>query len=374
MLLERGSTSTAEALVSYETCLNRVPAFYPAGVRISKILLAENKAAGELPRLEQLASLLPTPQMRFKAHARAELAGGQPEKAADAAAQGLLAAPEDPEFALLRADAYAAMGNWYQSLWILDALLKLTPDQPDALLMKARLLSDKEHNPEEAVSVLADAETRFPKAPAFPELRGRILMSADKPEEALTALTQALALAPGSLSTLTLLVSLTTGERDWENASAWLAQIPETSLTDALIGQGWQAATGLGNHDKAIAFAQVLEKRTGAAPALALEARSMIAAGQPDKARGVIDHALRAMETTPALRAELYVIRSMAASEDPQRDLRSALLEDADNLEALVGMSTMLESQKEYRKALAYAKHAADLSPDNADQIGRAHV
>jgi tetratricopeptide (TPR) repeat protein len=366
MYLERNGAGAGEALAAYETCLQRAPSFYPAGIRISEILISENKASSELPRLEQLASLLPTAQMRYIALARAELAGGQPEKAADAAARGLLVAPEDSRFAVLRAEAYDAMGNWYQALWLLDTLLKLKPDEPDALLMKARILSDKEHNDGEAVSVLLDAEARFPRDPAFPELRGRILMSAGKPEEALSALTGALSLSPGSLSTLTLLVRLATNGQDWEKASSWLAQIPDASLTGELIVQGWEAATGLGDHTKAIAYAQTLERKTGGPAPLALEARSMVSAGQPEKARVVIDHALGAMEPEPALRAELYAIRSTAASEDPQRDLRSALMEDADNVDALVGMSDHLGSQKEYRKALGYAKRAAELSPDNA--------
>jgi tetratricopeptide (TPR) repeat protein len=78
----------------------------------------------------------------------------------------------------------------------------------------------------------------------------------------------------------------------------------------------------------------------------------------------VVTRALAAADT-PALRCELYVIRSTAGSTDPLRDLRSALLDDPNNIEALLAITDLLASQREYRKAMEYAKRAAGLSPEN---------
>jgi tetratricopeptide (TPR) repeat protein len=47
-------------------------------------------------------------------------------------------------------------------------------------------------------------------------------------------------------------------------------------------------------------------------------------------------------------------------------DLRSALREDPDSLEALLAISDLLAKQREYRKAMEYAKRAAELSPGSA--------
>ena len=96
------------------------------------MIIDQGSASAELPRLRLLAGLLPTPSERFSALARAELAGGQPADAADAAAQGLVQSPEEPELALLRAQSLAAGGDWYHALYVLDALLRLKPDYAPA--------------------------------------------------------------------------------------------------------------------------------------------------------------------------------------------------------------------------------------------------
>ena len=98
----------------------------------------------------------------------------------------------------------------------------------------------------------------------------------------------------------------------------------------------------------------------------------MVAAGRVAQAMQVVDRALLAKETAPAVRAELLVIRSTAGSDDPLRDLRAALLEDPDNIEALIGISTQLENQQEFRKAMGYARRAAALSPGNASLAQKA--
>jgi tetratricopeptide (TPR) repeat protein len=366
LLLERRGASVAEARAMYEECLFRAPTFYPAGAKLAAIIIAEGAAAAELPRLELLASLLPTASKRFTALARAYLAAGKPQEAADAAAKGLLLSPDDAGFVLLRARAFEAQENWFQSLWILDALLKLKPDEPAAILMKARLLYEKQRSAEEAMSMLFEAEGRFPLDAGFPELRGRILVETGRVSEGIALLTRALSLAPGRVSLLTLLLKVAVQGQQWNQASSWFAQIPDAALTPEHLELGWKVATNLNDHVQAIARAQRLGSLTGGAHPLALEARSMVSAGRPAQAMKLVDHALLNVEAPPAVRADLLVIRSTAGSDDPLRDLRSALLEDPDNLEALVGISARLADQQEYRKAMGYARRAAAISPDNA--------
>ena len=372
LLIERRGGAVTEARTLYEECLIRAPTFYPAGARLAAIIITEGAAAAELPRLEQLASLLPTASLRFAAQARAYLSADKPQLAADAAARGLLLSPDEPGFVLLRAQALEAQENWYQSLWILDALLKVRPDTPAALLMKARLLYEKEKSTQEAMSLLLEAEGRFPLDAGFPELRGRILIETGRADEGIALLTHALSLAPGRVSLLTLLLRWAVQEQRWNQASSWLLKIPEATLTPEHLELGWKVATSQNNHEQAIARAQRLEQMTGGAHPLALEARSMVAAGRVAQAMQVVDRALLAKETAPAVRAELLVIRSTAGSDDPLRDLRAALLEDPDNIEALIGISTQLENQQEFRKAMGYARRAAALSPGNASLAQKA--
>jgi len=162
MLQKEGGAGAAAARAQFEECLRRAPSFYPAAGRIIDSSIAAGTAAHEMPLLQQLASSLPTAPLRYSALARAALAAGQAQRAADTAAQGQLAAPDDPGFILLRAQAFEALGDWYQSLWLLDTILRLHPENSMAAFIKARLLYDKQHDSEAAIGVLLDAEKRFP--------------------------------------------------------------------------------------------------------------------------------------------------------------------------------------------------------------------
>ena len=356
----------AEARSVYEQCLILAPSFYPAAGRLGEIIIAAGTARSELAQLERLAGLLPTPPLRFAALARAYLAAGQPERAADAAAQGLLSAPDDPGFVLLRAKAFEGKGDWYQSLRMVEALLKLTPDEPAAILMKARLLHEEAKNSPEAIRTLVDAETRFPANADFPELHARVLIETGRSDDGVTFLTQALSLAPGRISLLTsLLRQAVQGER-WNQASAWLGEIPARDWAPEHFELGWQVATALSEHARALQYAQTLELRTGGPGPLALQARSLVAMERPAQALLLIDRALLSVDAEPSLKSQLLVIRSTAGSADPVHDLRAALLEDPRNIAALVGLSDALAKGHEYRKAMEYAKQASALSPGNA--------
>ena len=365
LLLQRqGGAGAAAARAQFEECLRRAPSFYPAAGRIIDSSIAAGTAAHEMPLLEQLASSLPTAPLRYSALARAALGAGQAQRAADVAAQGQLAAPDDPGFILLRAQAFEALGDWYQSLWLLDTILRLHPENAAAAFMKARLLYDKQHDSEAAVGVLLDAEKRFPSDASFPELRGRILLETSRVDEGVAALTRALSIEPGRIPTLTLLLKQAVRTQSWTTASALLAQIPERVRTPEHLRLGWQIASRMGDPGLAVTYAQALARVTPGAEPLILEARSMVAAGRSSEAMQVVTQAM-AVADTPALRGQLYVVRSAAGSDDPLHDLRSALLEDPDNVDALLAMSDLMARQQDYRKAMEYAKRAAGLSPED---------
>ena len=366
LLLEKRSGPLADTRAQFETAMKRNPAFSPAAAGLARTIIASGTAPAELPLLQHLASLLPTEPRRDAAYVRAALAAGRPELAADAAAQGLLRAPDDPAFVLLRARALAGTGDWYQALRILDALLRLQPDLTEATLLKARLLHENAQDDAQALAVLADAESRYPAVAEFPGLRAGILLDEKRTQEAVTALKHAYELAPENRAILSLLVSTSVQARKWNEAAAWLAMIPPPVRTSENLRLGWMISTGLGDHVQAQAIALQLFQMTKSPDALALEARSLLAAGRPNDARVVIDHVLGAMDPGPPVASELHFLRSQAGSSDPLLDLRTALKENPDNPEALAAIADVLAGQKDYRKAMEYAKRASAMAPDNA--------
>ncbi|HEY9593111.1 MAG TPA: tetratricopeptide repeat protein, partial [Spirochaetia bacterium] len=114
----------------------------------------------------------------------------------------------------------------------------------------------------------------------------------------------------------------------------------------------------------ATAFARSLAEKSPGPDAQLLEARSLVAAGRGSDAAAVIASALGS-STDNGQRSELYLLRSHTGTTDPSDDLRLSLLENPDNLEALTALADLLATQGNLRKALEYARHAADIAPDD---------
>jgi len=373
LLFERTHGSAVERRAQFEEALRRLPGFVPAVVELMDTIIASGAAARELPSLQELAASLPDPEQSYRALVRVDLAAGQPGMAADAAARAMLEAPDGPpgaqmrvRFALLRASALEAAGDWYQSLSVLDSLLKLDPGLADATLAKARILHQDAHNDTDALALLSDAEAQDARNSGYPELKARILFDQGRVDEAQAELGRAHDLDPGSVSVLTLLASVAARAGRWDDAASWLSQVPADSQGPEQLRLSWKVDSAQGAHDKALAVAVQLFQLTDSADALALEARSMIAAGRGADARVVIDHALDARDPGPALASELHTLRAQSGSADPLSDLRTALRENPDNVEALSAISDALAAQNDYRKAMEYARRASALDPTDA--------
>ncbi len=360
----------------YEECLRRDPSFYPAKVGLIQAAIDEGRAVDDEQALMKLATELPSPAAIQGATARILFAVGRPEQAADAAAHALLEAPGSTDLLLLRAQASAAMGDWYRSLSLLDSLLGIDPGARVALALKATLLFEKAGNPDAAMQIASRGETEFPHDAAFPELRGRVFLSRGNVDEGEKELAAALLLDPERVSVLALLArSAAAGER-WQEAAAYVERIPERRRNPDVLRLAWQIAMKLSDYDRAQTLAQELREKDSRDSRLVFSVRTLLAAGKPVEARDLATSDLRAV-TAPDVRASLHVLRALAArqaggdTDAELQDLRAALLENPDDREALLAVADALAAAGDYRKALAYLKHAQELSPDDASVRAR---
>ncbi|HTP57710.1 MAG TPA: tetratricopeptide repeat protein [Spirochaetia bacterium] len=377
LLLGREDNPLQSPRALYQECLRREPSFYPAKLGLIQTAIQEGRAAADVTALAQYAQELPTPLAVQTETASLFLAAGQPLKAATAAARGLLQDPDSTELLMLRAKAFVAMGDWYEALSILDALLTLAPGNGAALAMKATILFEKAGDPDGAMKILSDVEGKFPGDPTFPELRGRILISRGNTVEGEAALQEALTMDPNRVSTLALLAQASARAGRWQEADAYLQRIPEKEKTAEMQQTGWEVALNLADYDRALALAQALEKSEPGDGALLYRVRTLVAASRTQDASDLATQDLKDAKT-PAVRASLYLLRAQAerkagASQDMVlQDLRSALRENPDDLEALLTIADVLSQAGDNRKALGYLKHAQELSPEDADIRARA--
>ena len=371
LLLERQGRPADAIRPLYEECLHRDPSFYPAKLGIINAAIDQGTAAAELPLLTKYAGELPTAAAQQTAMARISLAAGKQGEAADAAAHALLLAPDSSDLLLLRAKAFEDMGDWYQALSILDSLATIAPNNAAAQAERATILFEKAGNPDGAMKILSEVEPKFPNDPAFPELRGRILLARGNSVEGEAALQAALRLDPTRASTLALLAGAAARAGRWQEADGYLQRVPERQRTPELLKVGWQISMQLADYDGALAYAGTLEK-AGGDESLLFRVRTLVAAGKAKDAQELATADLLTVKT-PEVRGSLYFLRATAARQAGAgddavlADLRAALKENPDDGEALLAIADALSSGHEYRKALAYLKHAQELSPDDAD-------
>jgi Tfp pilus assembly protein PilF len=356
---------TPDARPFFEEALRRLPDFPPAARELAALIVGGGTAAAEWETVQRCAALLPTPAERFATLAGAALAAGRPDDAADAAARALLAAPDRADLVLLRARALEAQGNWYQALWIAEAVTRTAPAEPGAWLMRARLQFEQGKDDAAALAALDEGERAFPAEAGFAHLRGRILVSEGRTADGVAELRRALTIRPDRVETLSLLLRVSVEAADWPGARSWLARIPEARRSADDLRMAWRVAAAESAAEEALGYARALRARDGGAETLRMEAVSLLALGRKAEARAVLDEAIT-RPAEAAARGVLYFLRSTADSDDPLRDLRAALRENPDNREALLAIVDLLARGGESRKALEYARHAAALSPGDA--------
>ena len=135
---------------------------------------------------------------------QANLSAKRYSQAVELARAARAAHPDEIRFARLEADALRQSGKVDQGLAVLEELLKKQSDDPDAHLALARAYADANRGGQ-AVRVLQDAQTRFPKDPDPSFELGAVLEKQKKYPEAETAFKQALQRDPNHAPTLNYL-------------------------------------------------------------------------------------------------------------------------------------------------------------------------
>jgi tetratricopeptide (TPR) repeat protein len=299
--------------------------------------------------------------------ARVLFDAGSVSKALDASARAILLAPEDPRPTILRARAFAAAGNWYQSIRILSALLARAPDSREAWLVKARIQADDAHDADGALATLAGARSRFPQDASLAELAGRVLMDAGRQDQALDALRQALDIEPDRVSALRLLLKDAVRTRRWIPARDYVTRILARDPTPDDLSEAYRISWNLDDFVQAAAYARsLLAARPGSASRLLL-ARALHAQGDDVQTAALIETGLKGGPPPADVSGFLTLRASLEAARDQEaalKDLRMALVADPDNRDALLAISDLLTARRDYRRAMNYLKHAASLAPD----------
>ncbi|MBL8968170.1 MAG: tetratricopeptide repeat protein, partial [Spirochaetaceae bacterium] len=238
------------------------------------------------------------------------------------------------------------------------------PDDPELLAVAARLLFSVPGSLREDLRAAARDEGRelARKAYATPP---------PAPAAAAASLDAALAAAAGAEAARLLLVDAA-ARYDWTAAAAYLARAAaapgfEDRALAALVlrkGGDWAAALA-----QAEAWYRERPESEAAAEAYA---RALVGV-KSDKAAQELLARLLAAKGSPAFRSSLHYLQSLLQKSDEAAlpPLRSALVENADNGEALAAMCDIYYRRKDYQKARFYLKQALSLAPGDPELARR---
>ncbi len=361
------------ARARYDEAVAMDASFYPARVARARCLYALGKHAEAAAELEPVREAHPEDREAARYLARSYYALGRYLSASPIVQELLRANPTEDEFLIMRAHILVAGGAYGQAGPLLDAYATKHPRDP--LYLHLRVLHEwKERKaPAQALSLAESALAIYPEDPRFLLSKAKILLETEAPgsvrrRAAVEALEAVLALDARNLEALSLLCSEAADSGAGTRAYSLLQEI----LRADPGFEDWplmvKAALGARKPDLALKWS---EKWMAAEPAsdeaAAAYVRALVDAGNSQAALARINERL-AGKSSPKARSIFLYYRSRLQKdgEAALSDLRSSLLEDPANIDALLAMFDVSFAQRDYKKARFYLRQAQSVSPADA--------
>lgn len=377
------------ALKGYAAALELAPEAWPASLGTARCLVA----LGRCPEALSLLKSISGDEMRDtvkesdafrRVYAEALYDSGAYAEAEPLVARVLVDDPLDSRFVLMRAHLLVRAGSYQQAVPLLDAYGTVAPSNRLYLLLRAR---DAEglKNRDEAIRWARRGLDAYPEDPELLVQAARLLFAqagqAREPlksqagEEARGYAEKAYALTSDAVGgeAARLLLYDAASRYDWAKAADYLDRAEAGSLAseDRALVCLVQRKNGEWADSLELAKAWYRESPASEAAAEAY-ARALVGAKQERTAQDLIGRLL-AGKGSAAFRSTLYYLESLLekGEEASLVRLRSALVENADNAEALAAMFDIYFGRKDYQKARFYLKQALSISPSDPELLRR---
>jgi tetratricopeptide (TPR) repeat protein len=382
------------ALQLYRSALAIAPDAWSATLGAGRALLALKRGADALAILEPLAGARSSLPAFDRPYALALYANGRYEDADPYVARVLTRDPQDSRFVLIRARLLVRGGAFQLALPLLDAygtvdssnrlyLLLRSLDaeglraHDEALKWARRGLASYPDDPE----LLAEASRLLFAGPAFGHEEARTLAQrvcnlvgpktaapADTDFETGAAVLAAWNAA--GVESARLLAIDAASRFKWADAAAYLARagsaLGDKALTARILRKSGDIKAEM---DFATSWYRATPLSEDAEEAYL---RALVDSGDEKSAQDAIARILPGV-STPALRSLLYFLQSRLQKSDEAalNLLHAALVENADNAEALAAVSDIQLRRKDYAKARFYLKQAIATDPGDPDLEAR---
>ncbi|MDR1893963.1 MAG: tetratricopeptide repeat protein [Spirochaetales bacterium] len=356
------------AMTNYRRALELDPSCYPAELGLSRILIRQGQGEEALPRLNRLAGLYPRSPEILGALAEAYFSQGSYEQALTTVTDALIPVPDNESLLFLRARILERMGRLDQASRILSIVERSLPNDPEVILLRVRLNRDGGNNAQ-ALAQIRRAYEMYPQREDIESLYGELLIAAGDVQAGRDLLNQT-GRASGDgehLASLDILLKDAVASLLWAEAQGYSNRILEhrRGLADLLTAR--EIAQALNDTAGVQALeTELFQQFSGDPQVQMIRIRSLIQRGQLIQARELIQQALQTSGSF-SRRSTLYYLLSLTLAGETEKieALRSALLEDLENRDALVELSRIYAARRDYRNALRYLRQATQLAPSD---------
>jgi tetratricopeptide (TPR) repeat protein len=367
-----------EARQLYEEAIMRSSAeCYPAFLGIARLLARLNKHDEAIALLLELARLYPDNIAARRQLANSYIAAGEWDNADSVIAEVLSRNYRNPEFLLMQTRVFIELERYTQAQLPLDTYVPAGGPETNRqyLFLRARLAW--EGNRSRAV---AGTQLRAILAAAPNDIEAqiyftRLLLGANQDTykaEGRQMLDQLLKQPSPSPEIIQLALDDAIAHGAWTDADNYLALILSGTPTLPGLQSAVLVKNNLGDHAAALAFARNAVETFPDNEDVRLDLIGMLVESGVrtvrDEGALMINTALPTLKTAAALsRAYFYRSRLRTNEEDAITDLRTSLLEDPRNVDALLGLIAIYARRSDTRRITFYLQQALVLAPDNPE-------
>ncbi|MFO7729217.1 MAG: tetratricopeptide repeat protein [Spirochaetia bacterium] len=355
-----------EAQELYRRVLENDDSCYPARLGLVRIYYAQGNHEDALPHVEQLQLEFSEKRYVLQWAINVYLQAGDLETADRLLSNAIIQFPDQTIFLQKRAQLLELQGKHEQAGRIAAVVEQRTGETPETLLVKVQsMLRNDRH--EEALVLAERGMQEYPDFQRFSALYGELLIQIGRQEEAFEYFQQRLEEDPENLTIVLSLLDTAIELERWSVAVDYLEELLEVRQTLSLLRKAVRVYDAIDQPQTAVRYARSLSEKFPDDPvAVRTYLNQLLDSGYQQEASEYVDR--RVNESTESeVRSVLLYFRARLV-QDQQRKLQylqSALLENMQNVNALIEIAQLYESTGEYNKAIRYLRQAIALNPED---------
>ncbi|GAB1432394.1 hypothetical protein MASR2M29_10190 [Spirochaetota bacterium] len=370
LALER-SGDLGAALSAYTKAESLAPDCYPASMGRARIFLEQSKGQAALDALASLGSSLNDNSQVKRLRALALYQEKRWDEAWPLVTAVLLADPMDSKFLLIRAHMLVERGEYKQAAPLLDAYASLNPGDRLYIMLRARSSFESAKDRKAAIAALKTGMQKYPDDTEMMGYGAELMWGGDKEEkqEAVRISDRLLSLDPDNPKAIRVLLSSSLADGDNEKAASIADRIQASGIIFTDYEALYKAYYRAGRLTEAAKMAEKWRtKEPLSEPAAIASVTVLLDSGKKQEAAQLIGKLL-AIKGSSSYRSSLYWLQSRTQGNDEAvlSSLRSALVENGMNIDALAAISDFYIKKEDYQKARFYLKQAISIAPDRPD-------